>query len=66
MAEQFDVIGLSRHGEGIAYNSSGDQVLIQGGLPGDRVTGLVLDGVIDTPKYLKKSSDHLEPPCPDY
>ncbi|MEL6201542.1 MAG: RNA methyltransferase [Pseudomonadota bacterium] len=66
MAEQYNVTSLTRLGEGIAQNKSGDQVLVHGGLPGDSVTGLLLDGVIDTPEHITKSPDHLEPPCPDY
>ncbi|MEO1701183.1 MAG: RNA methyltransferase [Pseudomonadota bacterium] len=66
MGERFEVTGLSRRGEGIAHSQGGDQVLIHGALPGDLVTGLVLDHELEAPDHIVKSPDHLDPPCPDY
>ncbi|MEO0543757.1 MAG: RNA methyltransferase [Pseudomonadota bacterium] len=66
MAERFEIISMSTHGEGVAHSQNGHRVLVPGSLPGDVVTGLELEGIIDTPEFLTKSTEHIEPPCADY
>ncbi|MEM1376895.1 MAG: methyltransferase [Pseudomonadota bacterium] len=59
MAEQYDVIGLDRQGRGVVTTSDAT-IYVKGALPGDVVTGMVLDGEIETPHFVSKSGHHTQ------
>ncbi|MEL6437167.1 MAG: RNA methyltransferase, partial [Pseudomonadota bacterium] len=65
MADALVVTGLARLGDGIAQGDNG-RVLVRGALPGDTVTGLVLEGVIDAPHFIARGRMHATPPCADF
>ncbi|MEN0001680.1 MAG: hypothetical protein AAF940_12430, partial [Pseudomonadota bacterium] len=66
MPETHTVSGLDKDGYGVATTADGATIRVDGALPGDVVSGLVLDGVLDSPAFVERTDNHRVPPCADF
>jgi len=62
---KLEITGLSINGEGIGHDANGP-VYVPFSLPGEVVTGDILDRKINNPKILLPSESRVRPPCPHF
>lgn len=62
----FQIDRLGRRGDGVATMPDGRRVLVPLTLPGEVVTGDIIDGRLPQPRIITPSPHRIRPPCPHY
>lgn len=64
--EPLSITRLGHHGDGIATAPDGAPVFVPLSLPGERVSGDIVEGRMDAPRILTPSPERVSAPCPHF